>query len=169
MKQELDIEQQLWDFLDGLCDESDARRIAQLVETNAAWQAKLIEVKASRNALLQHMEQEEPSLRFTQNVMDLIGHEQVAPRAKYYLNRPLIAVIAGFFIAVVAGILIELWSSEPIGQQRIYFWNKIDITAVGAGNFDLKTFLFGFLVLNIIAALLLLDAAWRKWRKSPLT
>src|SRR5215212_6114868 len=96
------IEVRLWEYIDGFSAPSEKSAIEKLIEENAEWRNKykeLLEV----NQLLQSSELEEPSLRFTKNIMEEIGKFQVSPAAKKYINTKLIWGIGLFFITMIVG------------------------------------------------------------------
>src|SRR5689334_2915302 len=111
-------EQRLWDYIDGLSSPSEKTVIKQLLEANAEWKAKYHELMEVHQ-LMQSSELEEPSMRFTKNVMDEIARMQIAPATRSYINKNIIRGIGIFFISVIIGFLIYGfgqfhvdWSSE---------------------------------------------------------
>src|SRR5678816_37418 len=97
MDNQNDIEVRLWEYIDGLSSNEEKTVIEKLVSENAEWKAKyheLLEVHQSLNLV----ELEEPSLRFTKNVMEEIAKYQIAPATKTYINSKMIWGIGIFFI-----------------------------------------------------------------------
>src|SRR5690348_18446687 len=95
-------EQRLWDYIDGLSSPSEKTVIEQLLEASAEWKAKyheLLEV----HQLMQSSELEQPSLRFTKNVMDEIARLQIAPATSSYINKNIVRGIGIFFITMIVG------------------------------------------------------------------
>ena len=83
-----DIEQRLWEYIDGISTADEKSVIEQLLKTDAEWKAKyktLMEIQS----LLKSSELDAPSMRFTQNVMDEISKLHIAPAAKKYINQNL--------------------------------------------------------------------------------
>src|SRR5688572_1396944 len=100
-----DIEATLWEYIDGLAPQAELSAIENLIAENAEWKAKyheLLELHQSINLV----ELEQPSLRFTKNVMDEIAKYQIAPATKTYINNRIIWGIGGFFITVIVGFLV---------------------------------------------------------------
>jgi len=79
-------EQRLWDYIDGISSPSEKTVIEQLLEANAEWRAKYHEL-LDVHQLMQSSELEQPSMRFTKNVMDEIARLQIAPATSSYINK----------------------------------------------------------------------------------
>lgn len=158
-------EQRLWDYIDGLSTPSEKTVIAKLLEANAEWQAKyreLLEV----HQLMQSSELEQPSLRFTKNVMEEIARLQIAPATSTYINKNIIRGIGIFFITTIIGFLVygfgQLnidWSSQ--GNSTI----PVDLGKVNFSRFFNNTWINAFMIVNIVVALFLLDRYLANKRK----
>ena len=79
MNQQQNIEQQLWSYIDGLSSAEERSAIQKMIETNLEWKNKYHEL-IEMHQLLNAVELEQPSMRFTKNVMEEI--------AKLILRRP---------------------------------------------------------------------------------
>jgi hypothetical protein len=150
------MEARLWDYIDGAIDASEQSAIAKLIEENAAWRIKYAEL-LEVHQLIDLSELEEPSMRFTKNVMDEIARTQIAPATKNYINKKVIWGIAAFFITVIVGSLIYAiaqvdWS---VGSDRNM--TGIDFTQVDYSKMFSNTYTNIFIMLNIIFGLFLLD------------
>src|SRR6478672_10864044 len=100
-----EMEMKLWEYIDGVSIPSEKSNIEKLIAENAEWRSKyqeLVEV----HQLMQATELEEPSLRFTKNVMEEIAKFHVAPAAKKYLNNKVIWGIGIFFIVTILGFVV---------------------------------------------------------------
>jgi len=119
-----EIEMQLWDYIDNRCNHEERSRIAALIAGNAVWK-KVYDELVSANEIFKTTEAEQPSLRFTKNIMDALGTENVAPRSARYLNHRFIKGIAASIIACMSALLIYLlaiadWSlTTPVVRRRI--------------------------------------------------
>ena len=98
-----EIEALLWEYIDGMSEEKPA--IEKLIADNTAWRAKYQEL-LQLHELVHASELEEPSMRFTKNVMEEISRLHIAPAAKSYINKKVIWGIAAFFISMIVGFLI---------------------------------------------------------------
>jgi hypothetical protein len=124
------MESRLWEFIDGMADASQRSVIEQLIAENAAWRVKyqeLLELHQSINMV----DLEQPSLRFTKNVMDEISRLHIAPATKNYINSKVIFGIAAFFITVILGFVVYAisqikWSTGANSDSAF----GVDLTSV---------------------------------------
>jgi hypothetical protein len=160
------MEFRLWDYIDGISGEPSV--IEKLIAENADWQVKyneLLDVHSLANAT----ELEQPSMRFTKNVMEEIARLQITPAAKKYINTKIIWGIAAFFIAVIAGFLIYgfsqvRWSTEGSGSSKV----SDVLSAVDYSAFFNNSFVNIFMMLNVVLGLVLLDRYLNMKRKKML-
>lgn len=152
-----EMEARLWEYIDGLGSAEEQSAIEKLVAENAAWKAKyheLLELHQSINLV----ELEQPSLRFTKNVMEEIARLHITPATRQYINNKVIWGIAAFFITVIVSFL-------------IYGFSQVNWTTADSANNDLvnkvvnadyskmfnNTFVNVFMMLNVVLGLMLLD------------
>ena len=157
----MDAQQQmklrLWDYIDGLTDSSEHAAVEKLIAENREWQARyheLLEV----HQLIHTAELEQPSLRFTKNVMEEIAKHHIARATKEYIDKKIIWGIAAFFITVIAGFLIYAiaqidWSAGSNSGTSI----GVDFSKVDYSRMFSNTYMNIFIMINIILGLLLLD------------
>ena len=153
----MDIEVKLWEYIDGMVEPAEKSAIEQLIAENAEWRARyheLLDLHQSINLV----ELEEPSLRFTRNVMDEIARHHIAPATKEYINKKIIWGIAAFFITVIVsfvvyGIAQVDWSTGGgDGALGGINFKQVDYSAMFS-----NTFVNIFIMLNIVLGLMLLD------------
>ena len=72
MNNPVDIEARLWEYIDGLSVGEERSAVEQLIAENAAWKAKYQELLDMHQSL-NLVELEQPSMRFTKNVMEEIA------------------------------------------------------------------------------------------------
>ena len=157
MNTENNIEQRLWEYIDGSASTDELSVVEKLIETNAEWRKhyhELLEI----HALMQTSELEAPSMRFTKNVMEEISRLQIAPATKDYINKNIIRGLAIFFVTMIVGLLVY-----GIGQVN---WGTnsnssipVDLSSV---NFDYNKFfsnswMNAYIMINIILGLFLFD------------
>jgi len=152
-----EMEARLWAYIDGIAAPQELSAIEGLIATQAAWRARYHELLHLHEAL-GSLELEEPSLRFTRNVMEEIARAQIAPAANKYINNRIIWGIALFFILSFLGFLVygfaQLdWSAaaDSKGTLGINF-EKVDYSRMF--NNDLLNIV---MMTNVILALMLLD------------
>ena len=106
---------------------------------------------------MQASELEQPSMRFTKNVMDEIAKYHIAPAVKEYINKKIIWGIAGFFITLIFSFIIYAimqvkWSEGTTGSGIGIDFTKIDYSVVFNNNL-----MNGFMIINVILGLILFD------------
>ena len=163
MKQQPDMEQQLWNYIDGFVSPEEKSSIERQLESNLEWKNKYHELLQT-SQLLKSSELEHPSLRFTKNVMDAIAKYQIAPAAKNYINNKIIWGIGAFFILMIAGFLVYgfgqmEWTS---GTESKY---KVDLPKIDFNQFFSNTWVNAFMMINIVIGLALLDRILANKRK----
>jgi len=149
------IDDRLWEYIDGSNSVEEKSAIEKLIETNKQWKEKYHEL-LELHQLVQSSALEEPSLRFTKNVMEEIAKYQIAPATKAYVNNKIIWGIGIFFITLVIGFLIYGfgqvdWSAS--GNEKL----PIDISKVDYGKFFNNTYVNVFMMINVVLGLMLLD------------
>jgi hypothetical protein len=156
-------ELRLWEYLDGFSGTEEKTVIEELIQTNAAWRAKyneLLEVKE----LLQSSELEEPSLRFTKNVMEEISKLHIAPATKNYINKNIIRGLAIFFITLIVGFLAYGFGQidwTATGDSKL----PVDISKVDYSKMFNNDLVNVFMMINVILGLFLLDRYLANKRK----
>lgn len=150
------IEMRLWDYIDGLSDDSERAAVEQLIAEHAEWRAKyqeLLEV----HQLVPLTELEQPSMRFSKNVMEEIAKYQIAPATKKYINQKIIWGIAAFFLTVIAGFLVYGISQIDWSAGSTDSGIGIDFTRVDYSGLFNNSFVNVFMMLNIVLGLMLFD------------
>lgn len=152
-----DIEIRLWEYIDGLSSPEEQSAIEKLIAENTEWRAKyheLLEV----HQLMDATELEQPSMRFTKNVMEEIAKYQIAPATKEYINKKIIWGIAAFFLTVITAFVIYGvaqidWSAGSSSDSIV----GVDLTKVDYSRVFNNTFVNMFMMLNVVLGLMLFD------------
>ncbi|MBM3417086.1 MAG: hypothetical protein FJY20_11765 [Bacteroidetes bacterium] len=168
MNTQHNMEERLWNYIDGLSSADEKKAVEKLLQDNAdpiaiVWREKykeLLEV----NSLLKSSKLDAPSLRFTKNIMEEIAKLHVAPAAKNYINKKIIWGITFFFIAMITGFL-------------LYGFMQMDFSAAGGSDlskrisqFDISkffnnTWVNALMMVNIVFGLSLFDNYLSQKRK----
>jgi hypothetical protein len=161
------LEERLWNFIDGTVDATEKSAIEQLIATNLEWKNKyheLLEV----HQLMSSSELEAPSMRFTKNVMEDIAKYHVAPATRSYINKNIIRGIGGFFVVMILGFLIYGFSQiswANTGSENIIpafnISKKIDFS-----KFYNPTYASIFIMINVVLGLMLLDLVLEKRKEN---
>lgn len=163
MKQEQNIEQQLWEYIDGISSNEERASIEKMLQSNLEWKNKYHELMELQQ-LMNTAELEQPSMRFTKNVMEKIAQYHIAPAAKNYINKKIIWGIAGFFLTLIGVFLIYGfaqidWNFQDDSKPLIDF-STFDISKVFNNNF-----VNAFMMINVLLGLVLLDRVLANKRK----
>jgi hypothetical protein len=160
MNTEDTIEDRLWDYIDGLSSPAEKSAVEALIAASLEWQRKYKEL-LNVHQLMTGSGLDEPSMRFTVNVMDEIARYQVAPATKNYINKNIIRGIGGFFLTLITGLLIYIfgqvkWSSA--GSSSL----KLPSVDLGLDKLDYGRFFTSlpvtlFLLIAVVLGLVLLD------------
>ena len=150
------IEEILWDYVDGISSAEERTRIEALIENNIEWKSKFQELLQMHH-LLHSTELEHPSMRFTQNVMEEIGRNHVAPATSTYLNMNVIYGIGGFMLVMILGLLVygiaEIdWSAATPVQDM-----PVDFSKVAWSKLWNNAYTNIFMMINVVLALMLVD------------
>lgn len=147
----------LWGFIDGTLNDRERTAVENLIAENALWKSRYQEL-LSLHQSLNLVELEQPSMRFTRNVMDEIARLQISPATKKYINNRVVWGIGVFFIAMLIGILgfgiaqidwsVANDSSSTLGID----FNKVDFSRI----FN-NTIMNVFMMLNVVLGLFLFD------------
>ena len=165
MDTQQNIEDRLWDYIDGSSNEQEKSAIQQLIETNLEWKAKYKELLEVHQLMQTSLELDEPSLRFRQNVMEEIAKYQIAPATKSYINKNIIRGIGAFFIIMVIGFIVSgfaqvNWTDASSGTSLPVDFSKLDWS-----KFFNNTYMNIFMMINIVLGLMLLDMYLGKKKK----
>lgn len=148
------MESRIWDYIDGISPEKNAIEI--LLQSNQEWKTKYNEL-LEIHRVMQSSELEQPSLRFTKNVMEKIAKYDIAPATKSYINKKIIWSITAFFIATIVGFLIYGfgqidWTAANSTTEKYIDLGKVDYSKIFS-----NTFVNIFMMLNVVLGLMLLD------------
>ncbi|MBO9201186.1 MULTISPECIES: anti-sigma factor family protein [Niastella] len=156
------IEERLWDYIDGAGSAEERLFVEQLIASNAAWKARYQELLELQDLLSHRLELDEPSMRFTQNIMEAISKHHIAPAAKTYINKRIIWSIAGFFLCCIIGFLIAglaqvHWTGGSTTDNSLVNLNKINLDKVDTSKFFNNTYTTIFMMVNVVLGLVALD------------
>ena len=155
METQRNMDERLWDYIDGISSANERSAIEKLLESNIQWKQKYHELLETHQ-LLHSSELQGPSLRFTKNVMEEIAKYHIAPATKTYINKRIIWGIGIFFITLVVAFLVygfaqTDWSSSGDTNMPVDF-SKVDIS-----KFFSNTYVNIFMMINVVLGLFLLD------------
>lgn len=154
------IEEKLWDYIDGTCTADEQKAISLLIETDKVYKDKYDELLQFDREFAD-IELDEPSMPFAYNVMEAIRTEQAQKPLKATINSYIIKGIAAFFILVIAGLLIASlstidWSAGTETMNSLKMPNLDSLLNSSVLNI--------FLFLDTVLGLFFLDTYLRKRR-----
>lgn len=153
------IEQHIWDYIDGLSTPEEKAMVENLLRHDQQWRAVYDELRFVHTQIASADLVDQPSMRFTKDIMEQVSNLKVAPPVQSYINKKIIYGIAGFFGLVFVAMLIY-------GIGLIDF---SDSSSSGTMNIDMSKWTFDpsqylnstvlniFMFFNVIAGLALLD------------
>src|SRR5262249_53030017 len=132
------MEERLWDYIDGLSLPEEKSVIEQLIESNGEWKKKYHELLDVHQLMHTSLELDEPSMRFTQNVMEDIAKYHIAPATRSYINKRIIWGIAAFFILTIVGFLVYgagqiKWSNGSLDNTLPF---NVDTSSINKFDFS---------------------------------
>ena len=163
MNTQHNMEESLWNFIDGTISASEKIVVEKLLQTDADWEAKYGEL-LQVNELLQSSELEAPSLRFSKNVMEQISKLHIAPATKSYINKKVIWGIGLFFVTMIVGFLIYGIGQIDFSSGEEVSWSK-NISKIDFSKIFSNTWVNAFMMINVILGLVLLDSYFTNKRK----
>ena len=162
MNTEQQMEERLWDYLDGLSSPAEISAIEELIAANREWQLKYKELLVVHQAM-NSSDLEEPSMRFTKNVMEEIARYQVAPATKNYINKNIIRSIGAFFLLMIGGFFIYClgqfkWSdSSSSGSSTFIPQYNLNVEKFNPGRIFSGVYANAFVLVMVVLTLAFLD------------
>lgn len=161
MSTEMNMDERLWDYIDGLSSPDEKSFVEELIATNAAWRAKYTELLDTHQLMQEHLQLDEPSMRFTQNVMEEISRLHITPATKTYINKKIIWGIGLFFLTLIIamvgyGLSQVDWTSGGNTELPINM-NNIEMDKVNWSKLFNNNYTTAFIMINTILGLMLLD------------
>jgi hypothetical protein len=161
MNAEVNLEDRLWDYIDGLSSPAEKSAVEALIAANAEWQRKYKEL-LDVHQLMTSSDLDAPSMRFTRNVMEEIARHQVAPATKTYMNKNVIRGIGAFFLSLITGLLVFVFSqlkwSSLAGNSSVKMPSvDIGLDKVDYGKIFSSLPITLFMLVAVILGFVLLD------------
>jgi len=164
------IEEQLWNYIDGIANPEEMMFIERMIATDAVWKNQYSQLQELNQLLVKDMELDEPSMRFSKNVMEQIRGLQPARPAVQYINKKIIRSIAAIFIFTIAAFIIYGFTKIQWTTSNTSFSLPIDLKSTYANTFDINWHISNawinvILMVNVFLGLMLLDNSLRRKKK----
>lgn len=165
------MEEQVWNYIDGNATEKETLFIEQMIATDMAWQKKYRELLEVNQLLKADLELEQPSLRFSKNVMEQIKELKPARATVQYINKTVIRSIAAFFILTIAGFLVYgfsqiNWAATKGASPLPFELESLNFDKLNFSSLMSSTWINVALMINVVLGLMLLDSYLRRRKKS---
>jgi len=168
MNTQSNIEDRLWDYIDGSVSAEEKSVVEQLIATQEAWRVQYHALLELHQLVDQSLELEQPSMRFSQNVMESIARYQIAPATKTYIDKKIIYGIGIFFFFLIAGVFIYSLSqvswASPAGVSGSII-DRYMSTKIDWSRFFNNGWTTVFMLVNTVLGLVLLDMYLGKKKK----
>jgi hypothetical protein len=150
-----EIEIVLWDYIDGNLDAAEQQRVTELIAKDVAWKQAYESLLALHEHAGEIIPAEQPSMRFSKNVMEAIAHMRITPATRKYINTRLVKGMAAFFLLAIFGLLGYALFQFDFGSIPVpSVADNLPVVPKGK-MMDLMKYVM--LPLNIIAAVVLAD------------
>jgi anti-sigma factor RsiW len=150
------MEEKLWDYIDGTCSEEERVAIAALIEKDAAWQKAFNDMTQMNNAISE-ITLDEPSMAFSYKVIERIRAQEAIKPLQTTTNTYVIGAIAGFFILAIIVIMMFLLVNGDSNANV-----NLPAFSVLTNSSAIKAFFYA----DVILLLFLVDAFLRRKRSS---
>lgn len=156
----MNMEEQLWDYIDGFCTEEERKNIKLLIGQDENYRKKYAELLAFEKNM-PALNLEEPSMGFTFKVMENIRAEHARVPLKTQINTNIIRGIAAFFICTILVLLGFVLAGIDWSHPSSVQIPQIKIPPVA--NYLNPVVIQGFLFLDVVLGLFFLDHYFRKF------
>jgi len=168
MHEQPNIEDRLWDYIDGTCSKEEKGFVEALIAAQQEWRDKYHALLEMHQLMQQSLDLEEPSLSFSRNVMEEIALHKIAPAAKTYIDKRVIYGIGLFFMVMLAGFLLYgigqiNWSASDGATGSL--WAKITAPKIEWRLLFNNTYMNIFMMVNLVLGLMLLDMYLERKKK----
>lgn len=156
-----DIEEKLWEYIDGNCSTDEHTAITLLIETNEVYKHRYSEL-LKLNSEFKAIELDEPSMAFTYKVMEAVRTETALKPLKSAINKRVIWGISSFFLLSITALLIFVLASINWQQTGHAANNLPQFTMPPVAQYFNINVLKGFVLFDVVLGLFVLDTYLRK-------
>ncbi len=159
------IEEKLWNYIDGNCTPAEQKTIIELLESDENYRLKYQEL-LKLNDEFAHIELDEPPMAFTYHVMEAVRAEHASQPLKSTVNKRIINAIAIFFIASITLMLVFTFSNINLSEVSKPVTVPADFKMPALSNYLTRPIIQGFVFFDVVLALFLFDAYLRRKKQS---
>lgn len=156
------IEEKIWDYIDGFCTLKEQETIKQLIANDPVYRDKYVELMALQENM-NYLELDEPTMAFTNQVMDKISLQSKTLSASVTIDMRIIygisALLGFMLLASLTFTAFQVdWSAISFSMPANF---KIDydalISEIQISSNAKTTLIYCFFIFDIIAGLIMLD------------
>ena len=155
------VEEILWDYIDGNCTADEQKAISTLIEGDEAYRLKYQEL-LNLNISFSAMELDGPPMAFTYNVMEAIRTEHAQIPLKAAINKRIIKSITIFFVFTITILLVFTLANVRLSGISIPENVISEVKIPDLGKYTTKPVILGFLFFDLVLALYLFDNFLRR-------
>ena len=147
----------MWNYIDGTMEEKELAFVEELLRSNQEWRAKYAELMEVHQVMQDSVDLDQPSMRFTQNVMEEISRLYITPATRNYINKNVIWGIGIFFLTTILGLIVYSFGQIDWSQPNSNTLPHMEVSNVNWSAIFSGTYMNVFIMVNIILGLMLLD------------
>jgi hypothetical protein len=155
------IEELLWDYIDGNCPAAEQKTVSALIETDEVYRLKYEEL-LKINREFSAMELDAPPMAFTYQVMEAIRAETAQKPLKTVINDKIMMSIVTFFAVTIMLLLVYTLININWSVAFSIPGNMPGIKLQNLSAYITKPVKEGFLFTDLLLALFLTDHYFRK-------
>lgn len=156
-----EIEEKLWDYIDGSCSAEEQTTIRLLIDTDPAYKLKHDEL-LQLNSEFFAMELDEPPMAFNYRVMEAIRSEKAQQPLKAAINKRIVWGIGAFFLISILVIVVLAVDSVNWSSLNGSAYHLPGIEIPQLKNYFGAPVIKAFVFLDIVLSLFLLDNYLRR-------
>lgn len=162
------MNEQLWNYIDGSATSTEKAFVEKMLSANEAWKAAYVQQLELHHLLTHQTELQQPSLRFSKNVMETVAGLQPKAATSTYVNKTIIRSIAAFFIVSLTALLVLAfmqvdWSISSGGSNLFPFnTDKIKAPELNVSKLLNPTVINAVLMLAMVLGLMVFDGFLRR-------
>ena len=154
------MEEKLWNYIDGTCNEEECAAISALIENDDKWRSAFDDMLQT-NSDISALSLDEPPMAFSYNVMEVIRAHEASKPLKTSVNKYVISAIAGFFILAMIALVLFLLNNTSGSAGTSVPSTNVDLSIFTNSNL-IKVFFY----IDAMLLLFLTDAFIRRKRNN---
>ena len=155
------IEEKLWNYIDGNCSVEEEKAISSLIAADEACRLKYQEL-LNLNKEISGIGLDEPPMAFTYNVMEAIRTEQARQPLKAAVNNRIIRSIAAFFVLTLLGLLVYTFANVSWTSVHVPSEIPSNLKLPDTSNLFSRPVIEGFFFFDMVLGLFLFDSYLRR-------